>query len=346
MSQVKDGQDPRDLERAVFEALDRSTIAGAVILQMGILYCNEAFARMHGYKASELIGMDNQTMWKTLWPEGPPEEAVKRLVEDRQRALDGLPPNPPRITGMRGKHKDGSPIDEEWWANFVMLRSKPAFVGTVLDVTQRNRAEAEVRKGLEQIQATLVSTVSALATTLEMRDPYTAGHQRRVAELACAIGAEMGLPVEQIDGMSLAATVHDIGKIRVPADILTHPGRLSDAEFTIIKTHPQVGFDILKDVKFVWPVSQIVLQHHERIDGTGYPEGLRGDAILIESRIIGVADVVEAMASHRPYRAALGIERSLEEIEEHRGTRYDADVADACVSLFREWGYAFPDPLV
>jgi putative nucleotidyltransferase with HDIG domain len=174
-----------------------------------------------------------------------------------------------------------------------------------------------------------------------MRDPYTAGHQQRVTQLAVAIATEMGLPTEQIDGIRVIGTLHDVGKICIPAEILSKPGKLTKVEFTIIKIHSQAGYNILKTVEFPWPVAKIVLQHHERMNGSGYPKGLRGEDILLESRILAVADVVEAMSSHRPYRPALGTHKALEEIEQNSGVLYDADVADACLRLFREKGFQF-----
>jgi HD-GYP domain-containing protein (c-di-GMP phosphodiesterase class II) len=178
---------------------------------------------------------------------------------------------------------------------------------------------------------------------VEMRDPYTAGHQKRVAGLARAIGEELGLPADRRDGLHTAGLIHDLGKISVPAEILSKPSKLTAIEFSMIKVHPQAGFDILKSIEFPWPVARMVLEHHERLDGTGYPGGLRGEDILLESRILAVADVVEAISSHRPYRPALGIEAALDEIEVRRGIFYDAAVVDACRRLFREKGFRLPD---
>jgi len=174
---------------------------------------------------------------------------------------------------------------------------------------------------------------------VETRDPYTAGHQRRVAGVACAIATEMNLPADQIDGIRMAAAIHDLGKISVPAEILSKPTKLTAIEFSLIKTHSQSGYDILKDIDFPWPVARIVLEHHERINGSGYPHGLARDNILMESRIMAVADVVESMASYRPYRPALGIDAALNEIEKNRGTLYDNAVVDACLRLIREKGF-------
>jgi putative nucleotidyltransferase with HDIG domain len=180
-----------------------------------------------------------------------------------------------------------------------------------------------------------------LQTTIETRDPYTAGHQRRVTKLACAIAEEMNLSKNQTEGVRLAGGLHDLGKIYVPAEILAKPGKLTPVEYNIIKTHPQVGYDILKSIEFPWPIAKYVLQHHERIDGTGYPEGLRGEDIFLEARILAVADVIEAMATHRPYRAALTIEAALDEITSGRGEKYDIQVVDACLRVFKNKKFAF-----
>jgi HD-GYP domain-containing protein (c-di-GMP phosphodiesterase class II) len=195
----------------------------------------------------------------------------------------------------------------------------------------------------EVLRKSLVNSIKAIANTVEMRDPYTAGHQRRVGQLAVAIARELGLPEEMNRGIELAASIHDLGKISVPAEILSKPGKLSSIEMLLLKNHPQAGYDILKDVQFPWPLASTVLQHHERLDGSGYPQGLKGEQILLESRILAVADVVEAMASHRPYRAALGIASALEEIERGRGTAYDAAVVGACARLFAQKRFAFSD---
>jgi putative nucleotidyltransferase with HDIG domain len=180
-----------------------------------------------------------------------------------------------------------------------------------------------------------------MAFTGEIRDPYTAGHQQRVAKLACAIAQEMGLPEEQIQGIRVAGTLHDIGKIYVPGEILSKPGQLRKNELNLIKDHAEVGYDLLKTIEFSWPVAQVVLQHHERMDGSGYPEGLSGDDILIEARIMGVADVIEAMASHRPYRPALSVEKALLEIIQKKDKLYDPQVVDACLKLFSEKQFSF-----
>jgi response regulator RpfG family c-di-GMP phosphodiesterase len=208
---------------------------------------------------------------------------------------------------------------------------------------ERDRIADESLHHAEMLRQSLEESIKAIANTVEMRDPYTAGHQRRVGQLAVAIGRELGLPEETNHGIELAASIHDLGKISIPAEILAKPGRLTMIEYMLMKNHPQAGFDILKDIQFPWPIATMVLQHHERPDGSGYPQGLRGEQILLESRILAVADVVEAMASHRPYREALGIASALEEIERGRGTAFDAAVVDAALKLLRQGGFSFQD---
>ncbi len=203
------------------------------------------------------------------------------------------------------------------------------------------RLRQEQQRSAEQIRKGLVGTVQAIASMVEMRDPYTAGHQRRVADLAAAIAVAMGLPEERVRGLHLAGTIHDLGKIQTPAEILSKPGKLSASEFSLIKDHPQNGYEILKDIEFPWPIAQMVWQHHEKLDGSGYPQGLKGNEILLEAKIMTVADVVEAMSSHRPYRPGLGIETALAEITKGRGTHYDPDAVDACIKLFKEAGFVF-----
>jgi putative two-component system response regulator len=201
----------------------------------------------------------------------------------------------------------------------------------------------ERRQGIEKLRTTLNATVQAVALVVEMRDPYTAGHQKRVAALSRAIGAEMGLSGDRLDGLTTAGLIHDIGKISVPAEILSKPSKLTAIEFSLIKTHPRAGSDILKDIEFPWPVARMVLEHHERMDGSGYPGGIRGRETLEESRILALADVVEAISSHRPYRPALGLKAALAEIEAGAGALYDPAVVEACRRLFLEKGYAIPD---
>jgi putative nucleotidyltransferase with HDIG domain len=225
--------------------------------------------------------------------------------------------------------------------------SRGDFRGRVLvlrNVAQRKKAEAELQGSMQALRTAFRQTVRALASMAEKRDPYTAGHQQRVARLACAIGRELGLPQESLEGLEVAGTLHDIGKVYVPAEILSKPARLSHMEMGIMKSHSEVGFEILREVTFPWPVARSVLEHHERLDGSGYPGGLKGTEISQEARILAVADVVEAMSSHRPYRAALGLPRALEEIISGRGRLYDAECVDACLALMNGGGFTFEEP--
>ncbi len=197
----------------------------------------------------------------------------------------------------------------------------------------------ELRESEKKLRTSLLDAITAIAATVELRDPYTAGHQRRVAHLATRIAAELKLPRERIEGLDLASGVHDIGKIRVPSEILSKPGLISGTEFSMIRQHPETAHDILKGISFPWPIAEMVQQHHERLDGSGYPAGLKDGEILQEARILAVADVVEAMVTHRPYREGLGLEAAMEEITRHRGELYDPEVVDACLHLFRDEGY-------
>jgi len=207
------------------------------------------------------------------------------------------------------------------------------------DVTERKKAEDNLKETLQNLRKSFGATVQVLVSVVEGKDPYTSGHQARSADLARAIAKEMGLPQDRIEGIRMAGSIHDIGKMSVPAEILVKPIKLSELEFSLIKEHAQKGYEMLKDVESPWPLAQIVYQHHERMDGSGYPRNMKGEEILIEARILAVADVVEAMASHRPYRPAIGLNAALAEIENNKGTIYDADAVDACLRLFRKKGF-------
>ncbi|HBU69334.1 MAG TPA: two-component system response regulator [Elusimicrobia bacterium] len=206
---------------------------------------------------------------------------------------------------------------------------------------ERRKAEVSLQETVKKLRAMTEGTIQALSITTEIRDPYTAGHQRRVAILASAIAMNMGLDHETVDGILFAGTIHDLGKIKVPSSILNKSSKLSAAEFELLKTHPQAAYDILKVIDFPWPIADIILQHHERLDGSGYPAGLKSKAIRQESKIIMVADVVESMAFARPYRPALGLEKAFDEILQNQGSLYDRDACDVCMKLFKEKGFTF-----
>lgn len=207
--------------------------------------------------------------------------------------------------------------------------------------SQNALLEQKVADKTAELQEMLNSSINSMAQMVEIRDPYTAGHQQRVAQLACAIARRMGLSDHIIEGIRIASLLHDVGKIRIPVSILSRAGQLLDAELDVIKIHPQISFEILKNIPFPWPVAHMVFQHHERLDGSGYPLGLRGDQILLESKILAVADVTEAKSSFRPYRPALGISAALDEIRQHRGKHFDPDVVDACIDLITNDNFAF-----
>ncbi len=236
---------------------------------------------------------------------------------------------------------DGKSVDVEVTAIPITYQGKPASQVVFWDITSRKQVEDSIQNNLNELNKTLKGTVDALSYAVETRDPYTAGHQKEVAKIACAVAEEMGLPEDLIEGLRVASLLHDIGKIKIPAEILSKPTLLTDIEYELIKTHPQAGHEILKTISFPWPVGKIVLQHQERMDGSGYPNNLKGDEICMEARILGVVDVVEAMCAHRPYRSSRGIEEAIEEIKQNRGRLYDATVVDACLRLFKEDKYSF-----
>jgi len=289
---------------------------------------NQAALDTFGYTRKEMIGMNIRMIYAN------PDEWLKfqEVIEDTSFLRD---------YEVRLRRKDGTEIDCLLTSSVRRASdgSILEYQGIIRDITKYKQAQRKLEQSMEKLRKAMGGTIQVIALTVETRDPYTAGHQRRVANLARAIATEMGLSEEQIDGIRMAGVVHDLGKISVPAEILSKPGELTEVEFRLIKSHPQVGYDILKEIDFPWPVAQIVLQHHERMDGSGYPRGLKGAEILLEARILGVADVVEAMASHRPYRPALGVDKALEEISKNRGILYDPEAVDACLRLFTQRGF-------
>ena len=263
----------------------------------------------------------------------------ERAMENVQKVLSGG-----RLGGIEyvAQTKNGSPFPVIVYSSPIIPDNKTGGLrGILIDITERKQTEKKLEQSYEKLQGAFYGTINALAATSEWRDPYTAGHQKRVAQLACAIAEELNLPEEQIKNIQLSAIIHDIGKINIPAEILSKPGRLSNTEFKLIETHPQVGYDILQGIEFPWPIANTVLQHHERMNGSGYPNGLSGEEIGLEARILGVADVVEAMSSHRPYRPALGIDKALEEIVQNKGILYDPDVVDVCLKIFKDKEFKF-----
>lgn len=298
----------------------------AVDKEGSILIWNRAAERLFGWEERDIMGQFNPIV-----PQGQEEE----FQQLRDRALAGEVYTDMDVCVCK---KNGTAVDISI-STAPLLDEAGVIVGVmavVKDISERKRMEAALRASLRKSQRIFDETIHALATEVEKRDPYTAGHQRRVARLACAIADKMGFPAEQIKGIRTAAIVHDIGKISIPVEILSKSGQLSDIERSFLKIHPQAGFEVLEGIEFPWPIARIVQQHHERRDGSGYPLGLMGDKILPETSILTVADVVEAAASYRPYRPANGIEFALNEIKIHRNSYYAPEVVDACLSLFKE----------
>ena len=329
-----DVTEQKQVEEAIHEREERfrSLVLGAsdsitmTDLDGNILFVNEAGLALYGAKTVE--GVIGKNVFEFIAQEDLPaaREGMERVLRE------GIAKNRKYLlVTVNGKK---TPVE----MTVSLIRDaagKPYRLMAVLrDITERRQAEQQLRKSLE-------GTIRALGQTTETRDPYTAGHQRRVTELACVIAEAMTLSKDRIEAIRAAGQMHDIGKLAVPAEILAKPGSPTEAEYALLQTHPQVAYDILKSIDFPWPVAQIVLQHHERWDGAGYPQGLTGEAILLEARILAVADVVEAMASHRPYRPALGIDKALEEIAAQKGIGYDPDVVDVCVRLFTTGEYRF-----
>lgn len=299
-----------------------------------ILFANQAYAKMFGYNSgAEVI---NTPVLAQVIPICRDEIAdiVKQRLQSKQ-----LPVSHETI----GVRRDGKAFPMIMQVDGIVLSDGPAEVVFYTDISDSKRKEKTegLEHGLGKMHRLLMEVASALRTALDIRDPYTADHQKKVVRLARAIAKEMGLPKDRLRCIEIAGNLHDIGKIRVPIEILSKSGQLSILEFEIIKTHCQVGHDIIKDIDFPWPVGEIILQHHERMDGSGYPRGLKGEEILVEAQILAVADVVEAMSSHRPYRPSLGINAALEEIEKNKGTLYMPEVVDTCLRLFREKGFNF-----
>ncbi len=316
----------RIFDRAV-EGIAQTSVDGTIVA------ANKAFARIMGFDSPDEMLRKTQTMAGVIAQPEQGREISQKLRENQR--IDDLELQLARVDG------------EVVWASISVHKlnedeNGPAFYeGMIVDISKRKKAEERARENFQRLDRAFHGLIETLSLTVETRDPYTASHQRKVADLSSAIAREMGFSEDEIASLNMAATVHDIGKIYVPAETLNKPGKLSILEFDLIKTHVEAGYNILKNVNFRDPVAEMVRQHHERLDGSGYPRGLKGDEILLPAKIMAVADVVEAMSSHRPYRPALGIDKALDEIKKNRGKLYDPDAVDACVRLFREKGFAF-----
>ena len=317
-----------------FRAMIEQSISGFYLIQDGkFAYVNSRFVEIFGYASpADIVGKS---------PSDLTAEKDRALVAGNiQRRLAG------EVKSLHytfsGLRKDGTEIDIGVHGSFTIYQGRPAIIGLLQDISDRKRAEDEIRRYVGQLEQAMQSTINVVATIGELRDPYTHGHERRVGEIAAAIATEMGLEHNQVNGIRIAGYMHDVGKIAVPAEILAKPAKLTKAEFDLVKDHAQQSYDILKTVPFPWPVAEAAWQHHERMDGSGYPRGLKGEEIIIQARILAVADTVEAMSSHRPYRPGLGIDKALAEIESCRGKLYCPSAVDACLRLFREKGYRLP----
>jgi PAS domain S-box-containing protein len=291
-----------------------------------IVACNDNFVKLIGSSKEAIVGINMLQL---------PD---KKLVESIQKALNG---DTAFYEDVYHSTTAGKATPVRAFFAPIKIGDKGILGGVAIieDVTNHKRAEEDLKKSLEQLRRAMQATIQALSQIVETKDPYTSGHQKRTTNLARAIATEMHLSSDQIEGIRVAGAIHDIGKLSVPAEILSKPSKLAAAEYSLIKEHARQGYEILKDVESPWPLAEIVHQHHERMDGSGYPRGLKGEKILIEARILAVADVVEAMASYRPYRPALGIDKALEEIEKNKGVLYDILAADACLRLFKEKGF-------
>lgn len=309
-------------------------------MSMRYTYFSPSVEKLRGFSVKEAM---SQKMEDVLTPSSMKQvgNVIAGELEFEKMGANGL--SRTKTLELEVFRKDGSTIWTEAGISFLRDLEGRAIgiLGVTRDISERKQAEEKIERTLKNLRKSLEGTVQALTLAVETRDPYTAGHQKRVAKLATAIAGDMGLSEDRTEGIRLAGGIHDLGKISVPADILSKPSRLSEIEYSLIKIHPGVGYNILKDIEFPWPIAQIVLQHHERLDGSGYPGGLKDGEILIEARIMVVADVVEAIASHRPYRAALGIDKALDEISKNRGILYDSAVVDVCLDLFLNKEFSF-----
>ena len=338
----------RRVEKAVFDIEERYRLIAeraadaiwTVDMNMRPTYISPSIARLLGYTVQEAMAKPIQEIFTPVSFKLVTELLKEELGIENREQKDLARSRTLELELIR---KDGSLVPVE--VKYTFLRDAQARPVEVLaiarDISEQKKEQEEARQNTERLIRAMEHAIQAMTIVVEMRDPHTAGHQQRTTQLACAIAKEMGLSKERIGGLRLAGLIHDIGKVRVPAEILMNPDGLSEPEFMMIKAHPRLGYEILRTIDFPWPVAQIVLQHHERMDGSGYPSGLSGEDIIMEARILAVADVVEAMASHRPYRAAPGMNKALEEISQNKGVLYDSKAVDTCLMLFRNKKFEF-----
>ncbi|MFA5959574.1 MAG: PAS domain S-box protein [Tatlockia sp.] len=315
-----------------FRILSSHSLIGIYILQDDVfIYVNSALASVFGYTIDEMIGMNVRNL---IYPDEINRMTDTVLKKSQEKDI-------PLHFEFLGVKKNGEQINLEVYRSEIILDNKPAVIGSVLDITERKLDEQKLKNAYNNLKKSLNDTIITMAKIVELRDPYTAGHQERVAQLAVAIATEMGLDPNLIEQLHMAAIIHDIGKINVPAELLSKPGKLTDLELQMIKTHVQSGYEIVKNMNLLPDVAQIIYQHHERLDGSGYPNHLKGNDIRLEAKILSVADVVEAMSSHRPYRPALGNEAAFDELCKNSGKLYDTEVCKSCSKIFKENKFKF-----
>lgn len=325
--------DPFAEMSGIYRKLVEHSLVGTFVVEAGhLLYANKLAAQILGYDPADHTGLAISEL--VIGSDRPMVEAELAEVAAGRLAVGSIEFHihrtdaPQAIIGAK--------------LSRMVYEGRPAVMGVLTDITERRLTEERAQQYLASLELAVMNTVRMAMQLVEFRDPYTNGHERRVAEIAVAIGREIGLDDERLKGLRVAGFLHDVGKVTVPIEILVKTGRLTPLEFQMIQGHAQAGYDVLNHVAFPWPVAEAARQHHERMDGSGYPRGLSGEEILLEARVLAVADVVEAMTSHRPYRPALGLEPALTEITRGRGTAYDAQVADACLCLFRDKGLVLP----
>jgi PAS domain S-box-containing protein/putative nucleotidyltransferase with HDIG domain len=297
-----------------------------------IIRANKMLADALKLTVKDIVGKTTEELF-------PREQAENMRKDDREVIVSGKPKRDiiqPYTTpdGIRLLISDKIPYRDK-------KGKVTGVIGFAKDITVQRKAEQKLQLTYQRLKKTMDAAIDTMSKIIEAKDPYTSGHQHRVCQLAVPLARELGLPEDKVEGIRIASLIHDIGKIGLPTEILSKPSKLTDIEFNLIKGHSQIGYNILKSIDFSYPIAQIVLQHHERLNGSGYPNNLKGDEIMLEARIIGIADVVEAMSSFRPYRPALGIDKALEEISKNKGTLYDPEVVDACLKLFKEKEFKF-----
>jgi PAS domain S-box-containing protein/putative nucleotidyltransferase with HDIG domain len=312
-----------------FRSLFEASPVGIVIYRKNglIMLTNRACLQMFGFSGAPEL--QNKSLFERIAPEYRQEIEERMTRREHGEAVS-------RCIETIGLRDDGSIFPVYAEISMLDLPYGPASMAFISDISERKQSEDNLQRSYIKLERILEQTVNSLSSVAELRDPYTAGHQKRVANLAGAIASELGMPADKIHSIRTAALIHDIGKVYIPAEILSKPGKLNELERSYICAHVQAGYDIVKTIEFTWPIADIILQHHERLNGSGYPQGLSGDRILGESRILAVADVTEAIASNRPYRPAYTLERALGIIRENKRILYDPDVVEACLRLFEK----------